>query len=44
MIRLYPDKSHQISKKEINFNNFFKVNKINKEKLDYIKKRGFKYL
>ena len=43
MIRLYPDKSNQLAKKEINFDNFFKVNKINKKKLDYIKKRGFKY-
>ena len=43
MIRLYPDKSHQLAKKEINFNNFFGVNKITKQKLDYIKKRGFKY-
>jgi len=43
MIRLYPDKSHQLAKKEITFDNFFGINKINKEKLNYIKKRGFIY-
>ena len=43
MVRLYPDQSHQKAKKDITFDNFFKVNKINKEKLKYIKKRGFKY-
>ena len=43
MVRLYPDQSHQKAKKDITFDNFFKVNKINKEKINYIKKRGFKY-
>ena len=43
MIRLYPDKSHQLAKKEITLKNFFSINKINKKKLNYIKKRGLKY-
>lgn len=43
MKRLYPDRTFEDSKRRITLENFFKFNKITKDKINYIKSKGFSF-